>query len=122
MFQQLSLSNFYKKTALKLIYSGHKDEVEESGESHLVTSLLLSQCNWSLIFHIWLIKNLILRCLIFIEVVNAKEIISTRISDPIAGPSDDFHCTVCLNVMILDSWSLSKTKTNAKTTPLSPDN
>ena len=47
MFQQLSLSNFYKKTALKLIYSGHKDEVEESGESHLVTSFLLSQCNRS---------------------------------------------------------------------------
>ena len=39
----------------------------------------------------------------FIDVVNVKDIILTRISDPIAGPSDDFHCSVCLNVMIMDS-------------------
>ena len=37
------------------------------------------------------------------DVVNVKDIISTHISDPIAGPSDDFHCSVCLNVMIMDS-------------------
>ena len=36
------------------------------------------------------------------DVVNVKVIISTHISDLIAGPSDDFHCYVCLNVMILD--------------------
>ena len=37
------------------------------------------------------------------DVVNVKDIISTHISDLIAGPSDDFHCSVCLNVMVLDS-------------------